>query len=260
MESRCIKTKKGIRCFKEDASSNAFKESRDFFVKSVERMNSDAPFRIVKNCKIQGVECFDRNARNAARFFITLLVAGVLLNLLHEIVHYAFFVMAGYTDFSFTFSATLGFTIGTGPVPGDPTIPWYWWYFVTMGPLVMVNLMFVMMTMTFINHDMKNPPFMDSHVSTGFRLVWVTFLKAMAYTSAFTILTNTIFSPFYNMVYAAIGLPTKKSDFTIAWETSLYVPEPFGMVSRVLIIGTVAIMVVVTIMYIFLHNRRETGE
>jgi hypothetical protein len=118
----------------------------------------------------------------------------------------------------------------------------------------------VLVTMSSVNHDEKMPPLSSENVSTGFHLGMKNFLKSIAYTSAFVILINTFFSPFYNLLYTSFGFGGKPSDLSIAWEVSTAFPVLTGNLMRMIIIATTGIMISVTIIYIFLFNRRETGE
>lgn len=259
-KNACFKIKNGkIRCFDEKTTEEgSFSESRKFFVKKVETVEKEAPFHLVKNCKIQGVDCFQRNIKNAGYFFLLLLLAGLILNFMHEFVHYIFFVALGTESVSFSFASNIGFTTGDFPAFDDPSIPWWWWYFELMGPLLIVNLSMVVIAMSLVNYDVGNPPYDERTVAQSRRWFKTNFLKAIAYTSAFTILVNTIFSPFYKIFYQVIGTKNATSDFELAWLSSLYMPAPFGDIMRFLLIATVAVMVTVTILYIFLFNRRET--
>lgn len=255
---RCVWIDKKMRCF-DDSPSSAFDESRTMFVKTVDDVRESNPFQMINKCRIQGSECFSRNLKIGAGFFVIYLISGLVMNFFHELVHYILLVMAGISGASFTFAPNLGFTTGAFP-PFDASIPWVWWLFETMGPLIIVNFLTVIISLVVIEHDVKNPPYRESTAPQVFTWIKVNFVKAMAFTSAMTILVNTIFSPFYNMYYVLMGMGARTSDLSWAWWVSLQLAEPDGTYMRIAIFFIVSTMITITVAFIFLFNRRETGR
>jgi len=257
--SDCVRINGKIRCFDGTASGDSFTKSRGNFVVKAESMSKVSPFHLETSCKVQGVDCFQRNVKNAASFFFLILVAGLILNLLHEMLHFSF-LLPFDNSATMEFSAVTGFTSGPLPAFDDPSIPWWWWYLELLGPLLVVNFSMVVLTMLSINHDTKNPPFDEGDFLRDGGWLRRNFLKAIAYTSSFTILVNTIFTPFYRLLYQYLGKPNIQSDLELAWRATLYMIEPFGTITRIVIVATISIMVALTIIYPFLYSKRETGD
>jgi hypothetical protein len=259
MAKDCVRINGKIRCMDIDDTGGTFAKSKVSFTVKAESMTKKVPFHLETSCKVQGVDCFDRNVKNATSFFFLILVSGLMLNFMHELFHFSLLLMVN-PGASMEFSAVTGFTTGTLPLFTDPSIPWWWWYIELLGPLIIVNFSIVLVAMLTINHDAKNPPFTDESFLRDGRWLNRNFLKAIAFTSSFTILVNTVFAPFYRLFYQFLGRPDVRSDLEWAWQASLYMAEPFGTIVRVVIVASVSIMVALTIIYPFLYSKRETGE
>jgi hypothetical protein len=261
-DSYCLYTSdKEKVCLKnDDKIGDTFKASNNYFVNRAEGTGKTSPFRMVKTCKVQGKECFRKNLLNASFFLLLFLVANFIINFLHELVHYSFLVVMEVPDASFTFSANFGFTTGTFPDFADPSIPWYLWFLEMMGPLLIVNFPAVLITMGNVKHVGNNPPYSRKTIKQEGRWVHVNFLKAIAYASVFTILLNTIFSPFYKILYTVLGQPRPSSDLEWAWIVASELSNPYKVLMQLSIVFSTGIMIAVTILFLFLYNRRETPD
>ena len=258
MGKDCVRINGKLRCIDGEASGDSFARSKNDFIVKAESMSKVPPFHLETSCKVQGIDCFQRNVKNAASFFFLILVSGLMLNFLHELFHLSMLLPVNH-DASMEFSAVTGFTSAPLPAFDSPAVPWWWWYLELLGPLIVVNFSMVVIAMISINHDTKNPPYDDDVFFRDGQWLKRNFLKAVAFTSAYTILINTILTPFYRPFYQYLGKPNIRSDLEWAWQASLYMAEPFGTITRIAIVAAVSIMVALTIVYPFLYSKRETG-
>lgn len=245
---------------KDNGEKTSFDAAKEHVTDSLERTRKGMPYRLSKTCHVQGRECFKRNMSNAGAFIILFLVASLIMNCLHELVHYSFMVMIGMTNIQFSFSANLGMTSGNLPSFTDPTIPWYWWFFEMMGPMLIVNLPLVILPVAVLKHWDPSPAFDERTSAQAMAWLRKNFLKAISYVSAFTILANTIISPFYSIAFGIFGSSRPLSDTEVFWQATLAMGEPWGMISRIIYILVVSCMILIMFLYIMLYNRRETGS
>lgn len=258
-DDHCFLMKGKKVCVEPTGEGTAFDSARSYMVSNLEGSKNDSPYRLVKTCSLQGRECFKRNLTNASFFIILFLISGMMLNFLHELVHYAFLASIGYTSVEFTFSSNFGMTVGSLPAMDDPTIPWHWWTLELLGPILLVNFPFLIMSMVAVKHSDPNPVYNDRTGSQTVSWLGKNFLKALAYGAAFSILANTLISPFYSMIFGFLGDSRPFSDFELLWQVTYFMGAPFDMMTRILFIIISSMVVSITILFIMMYNRRDMG-
>lgn len=233
----------GVRICIDRNSGNAFKQANAYYT----ILSEHVPFQLdyANKCYRQGIACYSLNLRNAAMYISIFLLAALLINFLHELVHFMVFYVSGenVTSFSFTFNG--GITNVTFPPVESHSI--LWWYAAIMGPLLFVN--FTLIVCVYLYY--ANTPVMSNYRNitinaTKFKEI---FIKSVGYLSCIIIIMNTIFSPLFDIFYDALGVKNK-SDFMTAWNLSLRMSQNTYNNSEYIILAVIPFFLLSLVMMI----------
>jgi len=248
-EIRC-NIENGIRTCVNITSGNPFEEVKRYYTIKNEN-TKDMELKIFTSCPVQGLSCFSTNIKNSSKFAFIFFLALLFVSFIHELVHTISCYFSGVYIEGFLINIQGGITLIN--IENINTINHINLYFITIGPLLLVNLMFIAINFILYPPNKRIDTYINQKNILSGR-IFENFIKACGYLSAITILTNTIFFPIVSAIGDLIGIAFN-SDLMIAWDFSQEIEHPLNF--RLLIIISVVIETAMAIMYILLYGKKQ---
>lgn len=238
------------------ADDHPFNQTHNFF--NVLNEHTDAmQFKPIVECELRGKKCVRENMSYALRVFTIFLFSVLIVSFLHEFFHQFMLIVVNEQLSSFFIGLEGGYT-SINTLPDVTKHSWVWWYFLFMGPLLVVNLGSII----FVRHfyaplTQYDRLYRDINQLKNHNIP--IFFRSIGYVSAIAILMNTIFYPLFFYLYNYYSIPFE-SDLVALWDTSNIMVDANMLTEALCLrffgIATMLLCTIVAGFYVFEYGRR----